>query len=117
MCIFGKESFLHKILLKVAYRSADKTGADSALRSRKRDAGLSAGFNTGEQPGQVIGKGSHCLQSFQVLFDLIGSIAMDTVPILGGDHRHRGDREVFIELIKGRAGSSRRQLTTAAAGL
>jgi len=31
---------------------------------------------------------------------------MDAVPILGGHHRHGGDGEVLVELVKGRSGSA-----------
>ena len=59
-----------------------------------------------DQPCDVLAQRAHGLQAFLVLADIVGGIAVDLVPVLGGGHRHIADGEIFVQPVKGSAGAA-----------
>ena len=57
-------------------------------------------FNAPHEERHIPGQGPHGLQAFCVLGRLAGLPPVDAVPVLTGGHRHPGDGEELVQLVK-----------------
>lgn len=53
---------------------------------------------------QCVAQGTHDLQALGILHGFFRIVAVDGVPVLGGDHGHAGDGEILVEAVEGSAG-------------
>ena len=76
------------------------------LVARRRDTGSLARLNAAQEPRHVFAEGAHGLQPLLVAQDLLRRVAVDLIPVLRGDDRHGVDAEIFVQTVKGSAGTA-----------
>ena len=81
-------------------RSADEIGEVALLLLGKAELLLAQGDGL-HQEHHVPGQDTHGLESLGILGSVTGDQAMDTVPVLAGDHRHTADGEILVQLVEG----------------
>lgn len=59
-----------------------------------------------QEPRHVVRKRAHRLEAFDVLADVVGRQAMDTVPVLRRDNRHVRLHKVLQKTVVGGAGAA-----------
>lgn len=69
--------------LGVFYFLADIIRLNRRLPLREGDSGFLSGLDAFDEPGHVVAEGTHGLEAFFVLSDLVRGVAVYHVPVLG----------------------------------
>ena len=77
-----------------------KVGPQSAFFFRQGYVCGFSGFQVAEHPCHVFGKDAHGLKAFFVFFDVFRTGTVYHVPVLGTDHGHVGNGEIFVQTVQ-----------------
>ena len=84
---------------------ADIIRLNRRLPLREGNSNLFSCFDTFDEPGHIVAEGTHGLETFLVLSDLIGGVAVYHVPVAGADDRHLGIHRVLVQGVQRGGGS------------